>query len=332
MDTQDFSKYKTLFIVMAIIIALLEIPGALDLRNVPYSGYWTDGNNTVIRVFPNSPAEKAGFKVGDVMLKNGGIDVKDTKAFMHRPRAKVGETRTYEFDRDGETVNLDLVFAGLPAKNVVLSFAGTIIGFCFLIFGLWAYLKVQTKATTLLAAVGICLGLNFVDIPYIAAYTWRLIFASITSIFVIFSLAFLLHFMMVFPKAKAMLAKKSIKILLYIPPLLIALFVLFLIIIQPESTSGLNTFWNILFGVFVAGYLGLTAVALIHSYVKATAEERIVHGLNFMFYGTIIGLAPVIISAIIGIIAPKLVLPGVEFYFLTMVLIPISLALACTKR
>jgi len=331
MNTQDFSKYKTLFIVLAVIIALLEIPGALDLRNRTYSGYWTDGNNTVIKVFPNSPAEKAGFKVGDVMKSNGGIDVTDTKAFARRSRAKVSETRTYVFDRDGETVSLDLVFSGMPVKNVVLSFAGTIIGFCFLIFGLWAYLKIQTKATTLLAAVGICLGFNFVDIPYIASYTFRMIFASIANVIVIFSLAFLLHFLMVFPKTKAMLEKKSTKILLYIPACLIALFILFLILIQPESTSGLNTLVNILLGLFIAGYLGSSAVALIHSYVKATSEEREAFGLKFMFFGTIIGLAPVIISAIIGIIAPKLVLPGVEFYFLTMVLIPISLALACVK-
>ncbi len=331
MDTQDFSKYKTLFIVLALIIVLLEIPGALDLRNRTYSGYWTDGNNTVIKVFPNSPAEKAGFKVGDVMKSNGGIDVTDTKAFARRPRAKVGETRTYVFDRNGETVSCDLVFSGMPAKNVVLSFAGTIIGFCFLIFGLWAYFKVQTHATTLLAAVGICLGLSFIDIPYIASYTFRLLFASIANVIIIFSLAFLLHFMMIFPKAKAMLEKKSIKILLYIPALMITLFILFLIIIQPESTSGLNTLANILIGLFVAGYLGLTAFALIHSYIKATSEEREAFGLKFMFFGTIIGLAPVIISAIIGIFAPKLVLPGVEFYFLTMLLIPISLALACVK-
>ncbi|MBC8494521.1 hypothetical protein H8D36_00025 [archaeon] len=265
------------------------------------------------------------------MKSNGGIDVKDTKAFVRRPRAKVGETRTYVFERNGETVSCDLVFSGLPAKNVVLSFAGTIIGFCFLIFGLWAYLKLQTHATTLLAAVGISLGFSFVDTPYIASYTFRMIFASIANVIVIFSLAFLLHFMVVFPKVKAMLEKKSIKILLYTPAVLIALFILFLIFVQPDSTSTFNTLVNILIGVFFAGYLGLTAVALIHSYVKSTSEEREAFGLKFMFFGTIIGLAPVIISAIIGIFAPKLVLPGVEFYFLTMVLIPISLALACVK-
>jgi hypothetical protein len=48
MDDQKFAKYKTAFIVVAALIALLEIPGAFDIRNQSYSGYWTDPNNTVI--------------------------------------------------------------------------------------------------------------------------------------------------------------------------------------------------------------------------------------------------------------------------------------------
>ena len=332
MDNQNFAKYKMTFIVLATIIALLEIPGALDLRNVPYSGYWTDGNNTVIRIFPGSPAQQADFKVEDYIRSSDGIDMKDSKALARRPRAKIGETRSYVVERAGETVNLELIFSGLPAKNVVLSFAGAIIGFCFLIFGLRAYLKVQNQSTTLLALLGLCLGLAFVDTPYIASYTLRTIFSSVSIVILIFGLAFLLHFMMAFPKAKTMLEKKNMMVVLYGPATLVALFSLFLIIIQPDATSALNTLVNIMFGVFFAGYLGLAAIAMVHSYIKATPEERGVHGLKIMLFGTVIGLVPIVIAFIVGIFAPKLVLPGVEFYFLTMVLIPISLALATVKK
>lgn len=332
MDDQKFAKYKTAFIVVAAVIALLEIPGALDVRNQPYSGYWTDPNNAVIRVFSDSPAQQAGFLLEDHIISSGGIDMKDSKALARRPRAKIGETRAFVVERAGQNVNLDLTFSGLPSRDVVLAFAGAIIGFCFLIFGLYAYWRVQNQSTTLLALVGLCFGLAFVNTPYLASYALRTIFGAVTITLVVFGFAFLLHFMMVFPKAKAFLAKKNAMLWLYGPAALVALLFLFLIIFQPESTSALNTVVNIIVGLFVAGYLGLAVAAMVHSYMKANPQERAANGLNFMLLGTVIGLAPLVISALVGVIAPKFVLPGVEFYVLTMVLIPFALAQATLKK
>jgi len=257
MDDQKFAKYKTAFIVAAALIALLEIPGALDIRNQPYSGYWTDPNNTVIKVFPDSPAQQAGFLLGDHIISSGGIDMKDSKSLARRPRSKIGETRAFVVERAGQNVNLDLTFSGLPGRDVVLAFASAIIGFCFLIFGLHAYLKVQNQSTTLLALVGLCFGLAFVNTPYLSSFALRTIFGAVTITLVVFGFAFLLHFMMVFPKAKAFLAKKNAMLWLYGPAALVALLFLFLIIFQPEATSALNTVVNIIVGLFVAGYLGL---------------------------------------------------------------------------
>lgn len=332
MHDQKFAKYKTALIVVAALIALLEIPGALDIRNRTYSGYWTDPNNTIIRVFPNSPAEQAGFLLEDRIISSGGIDLKDSKALARRPRAEIGEVRAYVVERRGQNLTLDLTFSGLPAREVALSFAFTIIGFCFLVFGLYAYWKVQNQSTTLLALVGLCFGLAFVDTPYLSSYALRAGFTAVAVTLEVFGFAFLLHFMMVFPKAKAFLAKKNARLWLYGPAAVVALLSLFLIIFQPEATSTLNTSFNIIFGLFVAGYLGLALVAMVHTYVKATPDERAANGLNLMLLGTVVGLAPVIISAIVGVIAPKLVLPGAEFYVLTMALIPIALAQATLKK
>lgn len=332
MNDQKFSKYKTALVVLTALIALLEIPGALDLRNQPYSGYWTDPNNTVIRVYPDSPAQRAGFLLEDHILSSGGIDMKDSKALARRPRAKIGEVRTYVVERGGQNLNLDLTFSGLPTREVALSFAGAIIGFCFLIFGLYAYWRVQNQSTTLLALVGLCFGLGFVNTPYLSSHAQRAIFASVAITLIVFGFAFLLHFMMVFPKAKAFLNRKNAMLWLYGPAALVALFFLFVIIFRPEATNTLNTSFNIIVGLFIAGYLGLAVVAMVHSYVKATPRERAAHGLSLMLLGTVIGLAPLIITALVGVIAPKLVLPGVDFYALAMVLIPLSLSQATLKK
>lgn len=331
MGNQDFSKYKGLFIVLAVIIVLWAILGMFDLKNVPYSGYYTDGDNTVIRIYPDGPAEHAGFMKGDRMISNGGIDVKDTRALTRRPRAEIGEIRTYVFERNGETVSIDLTFTGMPAKQVGIRLAVAVIGFCFLLFGLLAYFRVKNKSTTLFALVGLCFGFTFITSPYISSYMLRMILQSIGTTAVILGLAFLLHFMMTFPKDKAMLKKKNVTIVLYGPAVLMILYALLLVIFQPEATSALNTISRILFNVLVAGYFLLAAVAMVHSFVKATPKERTAHGLKFMLFGTIIGLAPLVITLVIYIFLPQIVLPGEDYYLLTFVLIPISFALACIK-
>lgn len=332
MDNQDFGKYKFAFIILAAALVILQIPRVLDLKHTPHEGFSTDGNNTVTKIESGSPAEQAGFLVGDYITSNGGINTDDTKALVRRPRPDIGEIRTYMVNRSGESVNLNLIFSGLPPKRFFLWCAGVIIGFSFLFSGLTTYLKIQTKSTTLLTVVGLCLGFAFIGGIYIDSYEFRMIYWSIFPWIVFCGLASLLHFMMVFPTPKPMLERKNTVKLLYTPAVILALVIFYLNIVQPDRTSGLNTAMNVLFGLFIAGYFGLSVFAMAHSYFKASSNEKQLYGLNFMLLGTVIGLAPVVIAQIVRVIAPKVELPGNEFYVLTMVLIPISLSLATVKK
>jgi hypothetical protein len=79
-------------------------------------------------------------------------------------------------------------------------------------------------------------------------------------------------------------------------------------------------------------YLLSAVVAMLHSYVKATPEERVARGLNFMLFGVAMGITPLLLAVIVGVLAPKVVLPGVEFYQLATVLIPFSVARAVLKQ
>ena len=58
------AKYKTPFLVIGALFVIWGILGLVDMRNVTYEGYLTDGNNTVIRIDEGSPAEAAGPWVG----------------------------------------------------------------------------------------------------------------------------------------------------------------------------------------------------------------------------------------------------------------------------
>ena len=171
----------------------------------------------------------------------------------------------------------------------------------------------------------------FVGGPYSASFALRTIVNTVILMLVLLGFATLLHCLMEFPKAKAMLANKNITRLLYAPAALMALFFLWLIVFEPQGTSTLNSVATVLVGIFVVGYFGLALAALIHSFVRATPDERSRYGLNLMLAGVLIGLLPVTITALVTMFAPSVILPGSDFFFLTMVLIPITMALAVIK-
>ena len=84
-------------------------------------------------------------------------------------------------------------------------------------------------------------------------------------------------------------------------------------------------------GIIFVGYLVLSLAALVHSFLKAAPRERAEEGLNFMFGGVVIGLLPLTLLMVAGMFVRTDLLPGTDFLFLTLVLSPISIALALLK-
>jgi hypothetical protein len=336
------AKYRTAFLVVGGLFVVWGILALVDMGNIPYSGFSTDGNNTVTRVEAGSPAEAAGMRVGDRITSIEGISVEDSRALNRMGRAGIGETRTFVVAERAEielaageegpaSREVTITFAGQPGRDVGLGWAAFVISLCFIGFGLMAYVKNPTKSAMLLALTGLCLGAAFAGGPYIGSVALRMAVGAITTTMVVLGFAFLLHCVSEFPKAKAILQREHMTKVLYAPAVLMALLFLWLIIFQPAATSTLNVVVNTLVGLFVVGYFGLALAALIHSYVTATPEERSRYGLNMVLGGLAIGLLPITIASLVGIFAPQVILPGADFYFLTMVLIPITMAMAIMR-
>ena len=322
---------KTVVIVVAAVIIIFAVAEALDLRNQTYVGLSTDGNNTVTRVRPGSPAEKAGFQLGDRILTSGGIAVTDTKALSRRVRPAVGETREYVVERSGQQQSLSLTFAGLPNRQMMLNVVRLLTGLCFLVFGLWPYFKERNLSTELLAAVGLCFALFAIGPPYFSSYAIRTVIGVLFLPVIIFGFAALLHFVLAFPQPKGWLERKNSLLILYAPALFITAYVIFLILARPDATSTLNQVNRILFGLFFIGYFGLSIVVIVRTYLKATAKERSAYGLNIMAVGVILALLWPVVSIIVGIAAPKVIIPGSDFFGLTFILLPLSFAYGVMK-
>ena len=333
-------RYRTVFLIAAAVFVILGTFNLLDQGNNPYDGYVTDGNNTVIRIDAGGPAERAGLKVGDRIRSIDGIPVEDRHVLVQQGRPRIGQATTLVVERRERGAadaipsvhSLSFDHAAPPGNYAARSFAAYLIGLCFVICGLVACFKAPNRSGMLFTLTGLCLGASFLGTPYFSSNAVRTIVRAIISLIVVFGFAFLFHLMLEFPKRKASLCKRHALKLLYAPALLVALFLLFMVVVQPQATSGLNQLSNLLIGLFIVAYFGGAAMAILHSYAKATSHERARYGLHIELAGILLGVLPVTLAMVIRILVPRLVLPGSDFYYLTVIFIPIALMTAMLRQ
>lgn len=46
------AKYKPALLAIAAVTTVIGVLGLMDLKNVPYSGYFSGPNNDIVRIFP----------------------------------------------------------------------------------------------------------------------------------------------------------------------------------------------------------------------------------------------------------------------------------------
>lgn len=111
----------------------------------------------------------------------------------------------------------------------------------------------------------------------------------------------------------------------------IALLFAWLLIGEPSATGSFNTVVNAIVGIYVVAYFGLALVALIHSVAAASSAERSRWGLNLLLARVVLGLVPVTLASLVSVLAPSVILPGADFYHLSLALVPITLTLAVMR-
>ncbi len=319
--------HSGLLLFIGILFLIWGVFGIIDSSNYVYSGYLTGGDNAILEVDPESPAEEAGLRAGDIIVSTGGIYTTDTKALSARERPSIGESREFVLERNGEKISTNLVYAAMPEKEKSLNIASFIMGLLFLVFGLYTHYKRKTSLSFSYAVFMLCFAFIFFDGPYFGPGVLGRMFNSLSFTIVIFSFAALANFMLYYPPKSSYNVK-----LLYSPAAIAALFIWILEFTLPENTTTLNLILRIFLGAVIIFYFSFSLFILIRKYLRASGEERSSSGLNLLLTGSLIGILPILLYLSISTFLPATVLPGNDYIFISFLAIPIFYTMALLQR
>jgi len=333
---KEVGMYPQRWIVPAALLVIWGLWGLVDLGNSP-SGGFDSGNSIVIGVEPGGPAEEAGLREGDRILSLDGIPSGDRETLRRQPRTEIGGIQLLVVERTDEatglttTENIEITYSLLPAGERTFDIVGGVIGLVFLLSGMLVFLKAPSTPTLLFAIVGFGFAGIFLPSPYIGFPVLQAFLSNVLFVAFLTAFASLFHLLLIFPKRKRVMEKKNAGKLIYLPVAIYALLGI-MIFFADLPVGRFGTALVVFLGLIFVGYLVLSIVALVHSFVTAAPQERAEEGLNFMLAGVVFGFLPItlmMVSGLFGVLQNDF--PGSDFLFLTILLIPISFALALLK-
>ena len=330
----DYARYKTLFYLLAAVAFIWGVLGTVDIRNIPFTGYVLSPDRVVTLVRENSPAAAAGIKVGDTVTKIDGIAMADFGSLVAQPRPAINSNGSVTVKRGATEETLTLRYGSQPMVDLIANFgAATLTGLAFLILGLLVYLKNPTRLSSMFCSLSLLFAVVLFNTPYFDSSVLRRLVLGATFFLVAMLFAVVLDYCLSFPATKKIVAKRAwLRQAIYVVAGAFGVMVATIFITTPAMTPIRSTLLSLAFGIVFGGYILLSVIAVVHSYIKAGTQERSATGLNLMLLGMLIGFGPILLSILVHTISPHMgELPGERFYTITLLAIPIGLAMALMR-
>jgi len=322
-------------IAVAVALLVWALFGMLDIGNRSFDGLYYDDSFVVTNVEEGGPADLAGLRVGDQIVSISGIPVANRSAVHRQPRTEIGGRRLFVVERAdaglgvASTTTVEIIYSGEPARYKIGLIGGGVIGLVFLSCCVLVCVKLQSTPALLFGITGLGLGAVLLPGPYLDSFGLRAFAEAVELLAFSVALACLLHFSLVFPKRKGFIERKGAMALIYGPAVLMATGGLVGVVGRPPGDVDAVIMSVLL--ILLLPYLILPILSIIHSYSKATRQERVEQGMNYLVPGIMVGLGPVAVELIVGLAAPGISLPGSDYYFLAFGLIPLSFTAALLR-
>ena len=325
MSAMKSSRVGFVLLIVGMLVAVWGLVGLLQVRSQAFSGYRIGSGARVIDVDPGGPAQEAGLEAGDRIVGVGGAPVDNLWIRPSFGGIGAGETQALEVERGEERVSVEIVWEEPPDGYMRSQVVETLVTLAFLGFGLWALLAAPSTAGFLLGVFGLAHGVANFDGPLLGLPEGIVHFVQ--GNLSLFNTVLLFHFLMVFPKRKALLRPPVMSWLLYLP------FVLYLAVGLAAGAlyPALGAEHFLAAGITDSLYMFLALVALIHSWVVISRAELRDLGFYWVPLGLAVAIGPFILLGLIGLVLPDFSMPGSEYLPLLGGAIPAGLALGVVR-
>ena len=330
----DYGAQRTLLSILALVLLVYGLLGTLEINREPYTGYTISPDNVVTQVRAGSPAETAGLRAGDSVAQIDGRPVESVAAFFERGRPEIGSQGSVTVSRDGAAQTLAFTYAARPTADLLAtSGINVLIGLSFLVLGLLVYRRRPTRLSRLLCALSLMLALLYLPGPFVASVVLRRVWTALVAFVVGVTLATLLYYCLNYPRGQAGLASRPLvgRAIFAVAPL-VGLAIALVNLLAPTLTAANSMLLSSVAGVVYGGYVLLAIVAVVRSYLKASATERRATGLDLIVRGVLIGWGPLVVVILYHTLFPRAGdLPLERFWGVTAIALPIGLALALMR-
>jgi hypothetical protein len=318
-------RERALMLVGAVVITAWGALGFYQGLRSGFSGGLYDPDYRVPGVRPGGLADRSGFEAGDRVISVEGQPVEELGMESRWPRSlapRIGESRRFVVERDGERVPVDVVFPAPFPAAVNARIRAALMGLAFLIPGLWAFLTLLSRHARTLARIGMvaavsaALGLG----PHLGS--WNGVQGHLATAASVLMFILLLRFFVAFPRAKAIGRSRVAAWLVYGAWACLLVFLLVEVIVHPRLYYSTGSVASLL----IQAYVLLTLAAILHTIVKGPRAEWRQSGMTWILGGILVAVGGTAAS-----VAFPASLPGGTFPLLVAAM-PLSMALAVRKQ
>ncbi len=325
---------RFLFVVIALLSVAAVVFAWINFQKdresfTPYDGVWwveSGDHLEARRVDLNGPGEKAGVKLGDLLVAVDGRNVTDVGSLERQMyRTGVWSKTTYSLVRHGIPLEAPVILA--PADRSL--FIGLrIIALVYLGIGLYVLLRRWTAPKSTHFYVFCLVSFVFYAFHYTGKlndFDWIIYWANVVAW--LLQPALFLHFALTFPERQAMLTGRRWLIpAIYVPgALILALQIVTLQWLQPSEVLRFNL--DRLQMVYLATYFVAATLVLWHSYRHAPSAI-LRQQMKWVTRGTILSVAPFTLFYVVPYLLASVPTPGMRLSVLSLVFLPLTFGYA----